>query len=71
MGFWRTRGGSWAVTTAVMVLLSAAGVVSARYSGGDGSSEKAYRIATAEDLNDIGNHVEDFNKHFVMVNDIN
>jgi hypothetical protein len=41
------------------------------YSGGDGSVEDPYRIATAEDLNDIGNHVEDFNKCFVLVNDIN
>jgi hypothetical protein len=41
------------------------------YSGGDGSAENPYRIATPNDLNDIGNHVEDFNKCFVMVNDIN
>jgi len=40
------------------------------YSGGDGSAESPYRIDTAEDLNDIGNHIEDFNKCFVMVNDI-
>jgi hypothetical protein len=41
------------------------------YSGGDGSAEYPYRIATPNDLNDIGNHVEDFNKCFVMVNDVN
>jgi hypothetical protein len=41
------------------------------YSGGTGEPNDPYRIATANDLNDIGNHVEDFNKCFVMVNDIN
>ncbi len=41
------------------------------YSGGKGEPNAPYRIATAEDLNDIGNHIEDFNKHFIMVNDIN
>ncbi len=41
------------------------------YSGGAGEPNNPYRIATPEDLNDIGNHVEDFNKCFVMVNDIN
>ena len=41
------------------------------YSGGIGEPNDPYRIATAEDLNDIGNHVEDFNKCFVMVADIN
>ncbi len=38
---------------------------------GSGTPNDPYRIATAEDLNDIGNHPEDFNKHFIMVNDIN
>jgi hypothetical protein len=38
---------------------------------GNGTPNDPYRIATAEDLNDIGNHPEDFNKHFIMVNDIN
>ena len=59
------------VLVAASVFLLAAGIVSARYSGGDGSPQDPYRIATPNDLNDIGNHIEDFNKHFVMVNDIN
>ncbi len=54
----------------MVVLLGASASVSA-YSGGDGSAENPYRIATPNDLNDIGNHVEDFNKCFVMVNDVN
>jgi hypothetical protein len=58
---------------AVMVLLAGlSGPVSAqKYSGGTGEPNSPYRIETAEDLNDIGNHVEDFNKCFIMVNDIN
>jgi len=43
----------------------------AKYSGGTGASDNPYQIATAEDLNDIGNHIEDFNKCFILVNDIN
>jgi hypothetical protein len=42
----------------------------AKYSGGTGEPNNPYRISTPEDLNDIGNHFEDYNSHFVMVNDI-
>jgi hypothetical protein len=40
------------------------------YSGGTGAPDEPYRIAGAEDLHDIGNHPEDFDKHFVLVKDI-
>jgi hypothetical protein len=43
----------------------------AKYSGGTGEPNAPYQIATAEDLNDIGNHIEDFNKCFILVNDVN
>lgn len=43
----------------------------ARYSGGSGTSGNPYKIATPWDLNDIGNHPEDFNKCFLMTADIN
>ena len=43
----------------------------ARYSGGTGEPNDPYRIATAEDLNDIGNHEDDWDKNFVLVNDVN
>jgi hypothetical protein len=49
----------------------AVNVSTAKYSGGTGEPNDPYRVATAEDLNDIGNHIEDFNKCFVCVNDIN
>ena len=54
-----------------MVFLSLAGVCLARYSGGTGEPNDPYRIGTAADLNDIDNHVEDYNKCFVLVDDIN
>ncbi len=53
------------------VFLSLVGVCLGRYSGGTGEPNGPYRIATAADLNDIANHVEDYNKCFVMVNDVN
>ncbi len=58
---------------AVVVLLAglSGSVWAGTYSGGTGEPNDPYRIATANDLNDIGNHIEDLNKHFVMVNDIN
>ncbi len=43
----------------------------AKYSGGDGSLENPYQIASANDLNDIGNNIEDFNKAFILTADIN
>ena len=43
----------------------------ARYSGGTGDPNDPYRIATAADLNNIGNYEEDWDKNFVLVNDIN
>jgi len=46
------------------------GVASAKYSGGTGEPNNPYLIATPADLNDIGNHVEDFNKCFLMTSNI-
>jgi len=42
-----------------------------KYSGGTGEPNDPYRIATPQDLNDIGNHQDDCNKYFVLVNDFN
>jgi len=57
----------------LLTLLILAGVspCHAKYSGGTGEPNIPYQIATAADLNDIGNHPEDSNKCFVMTNDIN
>ena len=43
----------------------------AKYSGGSGEPNDPYQIATPENLNDIGNHTEDWDKHFILVNDVN
>ena len=48
-----------------------AGAAQARYSGGTGEPNDPYRIATPEDLNDIGRYEEDWDKHFILVNDVN
>jgi len=56
---------------ALVVVLSCASICFGKYSDGDGSEEKPYRIATAEDMNQIGANPNDWDAHFVMVNDIN
>ena len=58
---------------AVVVLLvgSSGSVCAGTYSGGTGEPNNPYRIATANDVNDIGNYPEDWSSHFIMVNDIN
>lgn len=53
------------------VVLSLAGTAWGKYSGGSGEPNNPYRIATPNDLNDIGNHPNDWDKHFVMTDDIN
>jgi len=59
----------------VLILLGTFGLTgtawAGTYSGGTGEPNSPYKIATANDLNDIGNHIEDFNDCFILVNDIN
>jgi hypothetical protein len=59
------------VLALAMVVLWISAATNAKYSGGTGEPNDPYRIATAEDLNDIGNHQEDWDKHFILVNDVN
>lgn len=40
------------------------------YSGGSGTSEDPYQIATAQDLIDLGNEPNDYDKNFVLTADI-
>jgi hypothetical protein len=54
----------------LLIILCAGQAEAGIYSGGTGEPNNPYRIATAQDLNDIGNHVEDFNKCFVVTADI-
>jgi hypothetical protein len=41
------------------------------YSGGLGEPNDPFRISTPEDLNDIGNHEDDWDKHFILDGDVN
>ncbi|MHC4528008.1 MAG: GLUG motif-containing protein, partial [Planctomycetota bacterium] len=54
----------------VTVFLLISSPSQAKYSGGTGEPNEPYRIATANDLNDIGNHTEDWGSHFVLTDDI-
>jgi hypothetical protein len=68
----KMRGKSILALALVVLSAGSSGSVWAqKYSGGTGEPNNPYRIATPNDLNDIGNHIEDFNKCFVLVNDIN
>ncbi len=40
------------------------------YSGGQGTPDDPYQIATARDLVDLGETLDDYDKHFVLVADI-
>jgi hypothetical protein len=53
-----------------IMALWAGSAASVQYSGGTGEPNDPYRIASAEDLNDIGNHKEDWDKHFIQTADI-
>ncbi len=54
-----------------IVVLCAGTAANAKYSGGTGDTNDPYRIATPQDLNDIGNHQEDWSKNFILTNDVN
>jgi hypothetical protein len=60
------------LTILIAAIIILIGVTSeAKYSGGTGETNDPYRIATAADLNDIGNHEDDWDKHFILINDVN
>ena len=54
-----------------VVVIVCAGSAFGRYSGGTGEPNNPYLIGTPADLNDIRNYPEDYNKCFLMINDIN
>jgi len=55
----------------VIIFLCMGSAADAKYNGGTGEPNDPYRIATPENLNDVGNHQEDWDKHFILVNDVN
>ena len=66
---WKMKNHS--ILTLAIIALLVCTAAEAKYSGGTGEPNDPYQIATAEDLNDIGNHEEDWDKHFILVNDVN
>jgi hypothetical protein len=67
----RRLGTTRAILLLAAVFLPAANISQAKYSGGTGEPNNPYRMATPNDLNDIGNHPNDWDESFVLVNDIN
>ena len=57
--------------TLVCVVLIASGVAMGKYSGGTGEPDNPYQISDANDMNEIGANPDDWDAHFVMVNDVN
>lgn len=45
-------------------------VATRKYAGGTGESNNPYQIATAEDLILLGDSPEDYDKHFILIDDI-
>jgi len=59
------------VLLVMVVFMLSSGVFAGTYSGGTGEPNDPYIIATAEDMNEIGTHSSDWNKHFLLIADIN
>ena len=65
------RGGNsslWSMVLVASSLLAAA--AQAKYGGGEGTAQEPYLIYTAEQMNTIGLHREDWDKHFKLMADI-
>jgi len=56
--------------SALIVTVLAASVNAQRYGGGSGEPDDPYQIKTAQQMNQIGLHEEDWDKHFILMNDI-
>jgi hypothetical protein len=55
----------------LLLTIGLAGLSSAaRYSGGDGTAKVPYRIATVQDLIALSDTPTDWDKHFILVNDV-
>lgn len=59
------------ILLATIVVLCIGTAAQAKYCGGTGEPNDPYRICTAEDMNAIGADSNDWDKHFLLVNDIN
>jgi hypothetical protein len=55
----------------IVLLLILVPSVHAKYSGGTGEPNNPYKIATSADLITLGNEPNDYDKYFIMIDDIN
>ena len=53
-----------------LILLAAPSAVAAKYAGGSGTMLDPYQIAAADDLVALGETPDDYDKHFVLISDI-
>ena len=56
--------------TLTLFLLAATSIAQAQYSGGSGTADDPYQIATAADLIALGETPDDYDKHFILTADI-
>ncbi len=56
--------------TLLLTCLCIASAAPAQYSGGSGTADDPYQIATAADLIALGETPEDYDKHFILTADI-
>ena len=61
---------SFTLLILICIFFAASAKTFAKYSGGSGTVEDPYQIATAQDLIDLGNTTNDYDKHFIMTADI-
>jgi hypothetical protein len=60
----------WAIFLLLVILYFSGLPTQAQYGGGTGESNDPYLIYTAEQMNEIGLHEEDWDKHFKLMVDI-
>ncbi|MHC4173428.1 MAG: GLUG motif-containing protein [Planctomycetota bacterium] len=60
----------WAISLSLIMLYFSGSPVHAKYGGGTGEPNDPYQIATADDLMLLGDNPEDYDKHFILVTDI-
>lgn len=66
----RMKGRSMQTSCMMLILFLLVNSAGARYSGGTGTAEDPYQIATAAELIALGDAPEDYDKHFVLTADI-
>jgi len=65
-----TASKSWGIIAVALFLLTIATTATAKYAGGSGTADDPYQIATAEDLIVLGESPGDYDKHFILTDDI-